>query len=105
MNARYPDIETYLQFINLVPRTGVYAGIIIIILSLAITVLAFYKRTIVVAYIFTLISIVMITYIFAGPRATSPLALDVIMYSGKTTMTLPYFLIFWMLWKIKKPER
>ena len=105
MQPSSSDLEVFGSFLSLLARTGGYAGVIIIVLSIAILVLAIRKRAKAIAYTFAVISIVMCTYVIIGPRARSMEATKLIMHSGKIIMTFPYILIFWMLLRAKGPEK
>jgi hypothetical protein len=81
-------------------RMGGYSTMIIFVLSVIITTLAFMKRALVVGYTFLLISVIMIAYFLLFRSANSQLAVHV----AQLGKVLPYLLILWMLTKAKNEQ-
>ena len=101
MEAYSSNLELLGMFLTLLARTGGYAGVIIILLSITILVLAIRKRAKTIAYSFAVITLVMCIYVIVGPRSPSMQLTNVILHSGRIVMTFPYILILWMLLKAK----
>jgi len=85
-------------------RMGGYYTLVVFALSIAIAILAFLKRAMVIAYVFVLTTAIMLIFVSQFHRSVSPAMNDALIHVAQIGKTLPYALILWMLLKIENKE-
>jgi hypothetical protein len=83
-------------------RYGGYSTVIIYILSITITVIAFAKRARLFAYTFLALVLIMTVFLVGFQCSTAETVFWTI-HVGQVAKILPYLLILYVLLKVKKP--